>query len=669
MTTKNFCVRSPQSIGFQALALLFLSAILLALGQGRAEAADTLQVAPTGTDTGDCVSAACATIGYAVDQAAADDTIAIAAGDYDEQIEIAVPGLTLQGAPAGGTVIGPDGGGVVEQTEVTLADGVDGVTLSDLEVNSSAQGKPAILVTGSEAIDDVTLDNVAVSGIGPSTPPTTVGNGLEIKAPGSGWKIIDSSFSFHYLGVVVFSDMTDFTVEGSSFDGNRAGFYVERTLPLTASSTGEIDGLKIADTTFTDTEYVGLYFEGLSNALIEGVTVTDTGVGVSPLPSGARAVVLNLKAGGGEKIEIADSTFSGSVNEGILVQSRGWAGDSPTYEAAPATLDGFALHDSTVTGNGGPGVIVNNQSTLSGVSIHNNRIVANGTAGFNVTAPVNGVFARNTAEAAPAVPTAENWFACNEFPGAVSCAAVNAPVQAPTWLVLSAGVAFETLAVGEQTVVVAAIESSAGGDPLTPLPGSPEAQFSSTLGSFEPAAEPLLDGVTSSTFTAGQVAGTGTVVVKVDGEEASSPITVQPLDKVPEPPAPVPPAPLPPAPEPPTIEPPANKGPTTVPNNGTVTVATVGCSSESCTVKAQGTPSVKVGNKSYKVQVKLPKTLGAGDTGKVRVVLPKKVREALAEEGKGKLKLKLKVTGSDGSTKTVTVTIVLKGKGAKAKGG
>ena len=668
MTTKNFCVLTPHSIRFKALALLFLSATLLALGHGRAEAANTLQVAPTGSDSGNCVSAACATIGYAVGEASADDTIQIAAGDYDEQIEITVPGLTLQGAGAT-TVIGPEGDSVVEQTEITLADGVDGVTLKDLAVVSAAQGKPAILIEGPEAIDDTTLDGVAVSGIGPSTPPTTVGNGLEIKAPGSGWKVLDSSFSFHYLALVVFGDLEDFTIEGSSFNDNRAGFYVERTLPLTSSSTGEIDGLQMSDTTFDDEEYVPLYFEGLSNALIEGVTVTDTGVGVSPLPAGGRAVVINLKAGAGENIEIADSTFTGSVNEGILVQARGWAGDSGTYVAAPASLDGFELRDSTVTGNGGPGVIVNNQSTLTGVSIHNNRIVGNGTAGFNVTAPVNGVFARNTEGGAPPVPTAENWFACNESPAAGTCAAVNAPVQAPTWLVLGVDTSFETLGVGEQTAVVAAIESSAGGDPLTPLPGSPEAQFSSALGSFEPAAEPLLDGVASPTFIAGQTPGTGVITVEVDGEEASTPIAVHPPDKVDPPAPPAPPAPLPPAPEPPTIEPPANKGPTTVPNSGTVTVATVGCASESCTVKTQGTPSVKIGGKSYKVTVKVPKNLGAGDSGKVKVVLPKKVREALAEEGKGKLKLKLKVTGSDGSTKTVTVTIVLKGKGAKAKGG
>lgn len=161
------------------------------------------------------------------------------------------------------------------------------------------------------------------------------------------------------------------------------------------------------------------------------------------------------------------------------------------------------------------------------------------------------------------------------------------------------------------------------------------------------------------------------ITASVDGEQATAPMTVLAPETVPEPtptpPAPpAPPAPVPPAP--PVIDPAGGKTPTTVPDSGNVTVATIACAAESCAVKAQGTPSVKIGGKAYKVQVKLPKNLGAGDAGKVRVVLPKKVREALAEEGKGKLKLKLTVTGSDGSAKTVTVTILLKDKGGKTKG-
>ncbi len=661
--------------GTLALLLLLLGAATLLLGAVRADAATTLQVAPAGNDSGDCVASACATIGYAVGQAATDDTIEVATGHYDEGFEITVPGLTLRGAPGGGTVIGPAGAGVVARTAITLADGVDGVTLSDLSVVSRAQYQPAILASGDEAIDDVTLEGVAVTGIGPSTAPTTVASGLEISAPASGWTIAGSSFGDNYHGVLVSADVADLTIEGSTFAGNRNGLYVARSLPLGPDSTGTIDGLALSDSRFEGNEYRGLYFEGLSEATIEDVVVSGTGEGMASLPSGARALALNLKAGDFGDVSVSGSTFSGSVNEGVALQVRGYPGDT-TYESAPATLDSFRLTGSTVIGNGGPGVAVDNQENTGSVEVSGSRIVGNGTQAPGAVTPVTGVFAWNEADGAPTVDAAENWFACNGDPAATGCAAVNANVEAPTWLVLGAGVAFPVLGPGEQTTVVAAVESSAGGDPLLPLPDGAEAHFSSSLGSFEPASEALLAGVTSSTFTAGAATGSGLVTVSVDGVEASAPITVQPPDAVPEPPPPTPdPAPLPEppppqsAPEQPAIKALANKGPAVVPSGGVLAVATVSCAAESCAVRPQGTPSVKVAGRSFRVQVKVPKTLGAGGSAKVRVVLPKKAREALAEEGKGRLRLKLRVAGSDGSTRTMTLTVVLKSKGNGGKRG
>ncbi len=65
----------------------------------------TRLVATTGTDTGDCVSAACATITYAIGQAAAGDTISIAAGTYT-QLGITVDkNLTITGAGAATTIV------------------------------------------------------------------------------------------------------------------------------------------------------------------------------------------------------------------------------------------------------------------------------------------------------------------------------------------------------------------------------------------------------------------------------------------------------------------------------------------------------------------------------------------------------------------------------------
>ena len=48
----------------------------------------------------------------------------------------------------------------------------------------------------------------------------------------------------------------------------------------------------------------------------------------SPLPQGGRAFALNLKVGTYQNISVTNSEFTGSVNEGIGVEVRGFAGDS-----------------------------------------------------------------------------------------------------------------------------------------------------------------------------------------------------------------------------------------------------------------------------------------------------------------------------------------------------
>ncbi len=92
------------------LPLLLLGGWLLmfwsALAVSAAPAATNRYVAPTGADSGACISIAapCATIQYALDQAADGDVIVIAAGIYTENLQIA-KSVTLHGADAATTVV------------------------------------------------------------------------------------------------------------------------------------------------------------------------------------------------------------------------------------------------------------------------------------------------------------------------------------------------------------------------------------------------------------------------------------------------------------------------------------------------------------------------------------------------------------------------------------
>ena len=71
----------------------------------RGDATATLTVATTGTDTGNCVASSCATLGYALSQAAAGDIIMIQPGTYmasadptgtSNTVPAALTGLTIE---------------------------------------------------------------------------------------------------------------------------------------------------------------------------------------------------------------------------------------------------------------------------------------------------------------------------------------------------------------------------------------------------------------------------------------------------------------------------------------------------------------------------------------------------------------------------------------------
>jgi predicted outer membrane repeat protein len=86
------------------LVIIILTAVLPAAPISVAQAATTRLVSKSGTDSGDCAVAACLTIGYAITQAVAGDTISIGAGTYAESVNIA-KNLSLTGVVADTTII------------------------------------------------------------------------------------------------------------------------------------------------------------------------------------------------------------------------------------------------------------------------------------------------------------------------------------------------------------------------------------------------------------------------------------------------------------------------------------------------------------------------------------------------------------------------------------
>src|SRR5439155_19836759 len=94
------------------LTVLTAVAMLAGLRTDPAVAATVRHVATTGVDTGDCVTAPCRTIGYAITQSVSGDTISVAAGTYAERVVIH-RSLTIAGAGSASTIVDGGAGGTV----------------------------------------------------------------------------------------------------------------------------------------------------------------------------------------------------------------------------------------------------------------------------------------------------------------------------------------------------------------------------------------------------------------------------------------------------------------------------------------------------------------------------------------------------------------------------
>ena len=84
-------------VAFTAVLVVGAGGGMLGAAPSGASGGTVEHVSPTGTDTGNCISAPCQTINYAISVAPAGQQIHVAAGSYNQTVDINKP-IKLVGA-------------------------------------------------------------------------------------------------------------------------------------------------------------------------------------------------------------------------------------------------------------------------------------------------------------------------------------------------------------------------------------------------------------------------------------------------------------------------------------------------------------------------------------------------------------------------------------------
>jgi predicted outer membrane repeat protein len=350
MTMKSLARPLPVTCALIAVVAL----ALLAFATPNAHAANTLVVAPTGTNTGNCRSAQapCKTITYALGQATAGDTIRVTQGTYAEPTLAIDKTVTLLGDGDGATILSGAGNKRIATVANAQTVTFQGLTLQQ---GSATQGG-AIMSHGTLIIVDSQLINNSSS----------------------------------LTGGAIWSDGT-VTISRSTLSGNTASgtgakggaIYINAGTLTISSST-----ISNNKTTTAGQQGGALYVDG--TASLNGVTAT----GNSGLGTG---VFLYLNSGSG--------TISNSTITGNLIKSGGGVSGANGGVLAVGSTPTLTINNSTIVENtveAGSGLSGGIRISSGGKVFLKNTILAlNGggdcsgsvkldTSGFNLIGSVTG---------------------------------------------------------------------------------------------------------------------------------------------------------------------------------------------------------------------------------------------------------------------------------------
>ena len=216
-------------IAVSSLAVTLLSTaglIGLTATAAQAQNPSTEHVSTTGTDTGNCISSPCATINYAISQASDGMVIKVAAGVYDQTVQITKP-IDLKGAGASSTTIngaGIDPGGEYYGVVYVGTTGgltqINGFTITNPYPYAYTSGEPeAVALADQSSSDsvDVVSDDI-VEGTADPNASTDFPIGIDTFLNSAQTVIQDDTISGFFQGALL-EDNGPATVEDNIFTG------------------------------------------------------------------------------------------------------------------------------------------------------------------------------------------------------------------------------------------------------------------------------------------------------------------------------------------------------------------------------------------------------------------------------------------------------------------
>jgi P pilus assembly chaperone PapD len=416
-------------------------------------------------------------------------TISVPAGTYQlshGELQIGTKAgqdVTLAGAGAGSTTIDAQGQSRVLDFDPKILGGVtgdvQGVTITG--GNDSQYGGAGIIAgSGSKSpVDALTVDSSVITGNHANTAAPAATN-----KPGGGIQFIGGQL----------------TITNSTISNNSAGSSVGAAVRYEAQGTA-------SPQSFT-----------MSNSKISGNTGANNTSSSLPI-DGAVALAAPSSS---TSMTVSRSAFTGNAMTGTSGPVRGAA---LTLQGGAMTVTGSSFSGNSVSGSGSAGGAIAVTADTASATITSDRIAGNqATSGATVTGIYN---------LGGSVQATDDWWGCNAGPGNAGCDTVSSGVTTTPNLVLSGPAQAVTVTPTGTAPITADVDHDSTGQAVGPEYGldGDAATFSDPQPSgtsCTPGSVTFSGGTASATCTyaANGQAGSGHVVVTVDGQSITVPVTI-----------------------------------------------------------------------------------------------------------------------------------------------